>query len=188
MGKLILKAGTHLAPLPAALLSCGAFEGQKNLITLAWVGIVNSEPPMLSVSIRPQRYSHQLIKESGQFVVNVPGDDLAAAVDLCGNVSGRDTDKFALTGLTARRASQVDAPIVAECPVNLECRVRQTLTLGSHDLFIAEIVAVQVSEEFVDHGRIDAGKLKPLVYAGGEYFSVGAHLGKYGFGKAHGQR
>ena len=180
MGKQLLKAGTSLAPIPASLISCGTLDGQKNLISLAWVGIVNSDPPMLSISVRPQRHSYNMIKDSGEFVVNVPSEALLQAVDYCGNTSGRDVDKFAATGLTAMAASKVSAPIVAECPLNLECRVRQQIPLGSHDLFLAEIVAVQADDSVLENGRLNPGKLKTFGYGGGEYLSVHGSLGRNG--------
>lgn len=180
MGKQILKAGTSLAPIPASLISSGTFEGKKNLISLAWVGIVNSDPPMLSISVRPQRHSYQMIKDSGEFVVNVPSADLLTAVDYCGNTSGRDVDKFASAGLTALPASKVSAPIVAECPINLECRVRQVISLGSHDLFLAEIVAVQADDQMVEGGRLNTGRLHTFAYGGGEYLNVQGSLGRNG--------
>lgn len=180
MAKQVLKAGTNLAPIPASIISCGTVDGKKNLISLAWVGIVNSDPPMLSISVRPQRHSHQMIKDSGEFVVNVPTRELLAAVDFCGNTSGRDVDKFAGAGLTALPASKVAAPVIAECPINLECRVRQVIPLGSHDLFLAEIVAVQANDEVLENGRISAAKVHTVAYGSGEYLNVEGSLGRNG--------
>jgi len=171
-----------LAPVPAALISCCTPEGKPNLITLAWVGVVCSEPPMVAIAIRPSRYSYGLVKATGEFVVNVPSADQVKAVDLCGVKSGRDQDKFALAGFTPGLATRVKPPIVAECPINLECVVRQTLVLGTHELFIGEVVAVQASEEVFDEaGKLDWGKVNPLGFLSGEYWSSGEQVGDYGF-------
>ena len=140
------KPGNVLSPVPAVLVSCGGTRGWKpNLITIAWAGNVCSEPPMLSISVRPERYSHEIIETTREFVVNVPSLRQAKAVDWCGVVSGRSVDKFAGAGLTPAPALKVGCPIVLECPLNIECRVRKSLKLGSHTLFVAEVVAVQVS-------------------------------------------
>jgi flavin reductase (DIM6/NTAB) family NADH-FMN oxidoreductase RutF len=142
--------------VPAVLVSCGGAQGfQPNLITIAWIGNVCSDPPMLSISIRPERFSHGIIGATREFVVNVPSLRQALVVDWCGVVSGRDVEKFGGAGLTPALALKVGAPIVQECPVNIECRVRQTMALGSHTLFLAEVVAVQVSAALLDNkGRL----------------------------------
>lgn len=182
--KKVLSATTALYPMPAVLVSCAGDTGgrwKQNLITLAWAGIASSEPPMVSIAVRPSRYSHGLISSTGEFTVNVPSAGMCDAVDLCGNVSGRDHDKFALTGLTPAPAQTIRPPIVAECPVSLECRVRHRFAGGSHDLFVAEIVAVQASESVVDaKGRIDVALVDPLCYGGGVYWRLGERLGTYG--------
>ena len=181
-GKCVWPPGTMLAPVPAVLVTCQSAAGQPNIVTVAWAGTVCSDPPMLSISLRPSRYSHDLIRASGEFVVNVPTAEQVMAVDRCGVVSGRDTDKFKLTGLTPAPAQHVKAPAIAECPVNLECRVRQTLKLGSHTLFLAEIVGVQVAEELVDgHGRLALERTRLLAYAHGHYYALGRQLGFFGF-------
>ena len=150
------KPGNVLSPVPAVLVSCGGTRGWKpNLITIAWTGNVCSEPPMLSISVRPERYSYEIIETTREFVVNVPSLRQARAVDWCGVVSGRSEDKFAGAGLTPAPALKVGCPIVLECPLNIECRVRKSLKLGSHTLFVAEVVAVQVTAALIDaKGRL----------------------------------
>lgn len=177
------KPGNLLAPVPAVLVSCGGMQGwTPNLITIAWTGNVCSEPPMLSISVRPERHSYEIIEKTRQFVVNVPSLRQARAVDWCGVVSGSSVDKFAGTGLTAAPALKVGCPIVLECPVNIECGVSQSLKLGSHTLFVAEILAVQVSAELVDaRGRLRLEKGGLLAFAHGEYFAVGRRIGRFGF-------
>lgn len=173
--------------MPAVLVSSAAETDGKlrdNLIAIAWTGIACSEPPMVSIAVRRNRFSHGLIAASGEFVVNIPPADLCQAVDLCGNVSGRDTDKFALAGLTRAPASVVRAPVVAECPVALECRVRHTYRAGSHDVFLGEIVAVQADETVLDpRDKIDVAAVDPLVYGGGLYWRLGPSLGTYGYSR-----
>ena len=177
------KPGNVLSPVPAVLVSCGGNEEWKpNLITIAWTGNVCSDPPMLSVSIRPERYSYGIIRATNEFVVNVPTLRQARAVDWCGVVSGRDADKFAHTQLTAAVALKVGCPIVQECPINIECQVRNSLELGSHTMFVAEIVAVQVSSALIDtKGRLRLEKSGLLAFAHGNYFALGRHLGHFGF-------
>ena len=181
--KQIWKGSTLLAPLPAVMAACGGTERWKpNIITLAWTGIVCSDPPMLSVSIRPERYSYEIIRDTGEFTVNIPTARLAAVTDWCGVVSGREHDKFRERGLTAVPSSQVSAPLIAECPLGLECRVKESIPLGSHVLFLADILAVQVSESFLDaKGRLDLEKEGLLAYVHGHYFSLGRCLGHFGF-------
>ncbi len=177
------KPGTMLAPVPAVMVSCGGKDGYKpNIITLAWAGTVCSEPPMISVSIRPERYSYEIISKTGEFVVNVTTAALAKATDMCGVKSGRDVDKFAMTGLTPLPSNVVSAPAIAESPVNIECRVKSTHKLGSHVLFLAEIVSVQVSEELMDKkGKLRLEHADLLAYAHGEYYVLGRRLGFFGF-------
>ncbi|BCV25940.1 flavin reductase family protein [Gelria sp. Kuro-4] len=162
---------TLLYPVPVVLVSCGGLAGPKNIVTLAWAGVVNSTPPMVGIGVRPSRYSHELISQTGEFVVNIPRADQLKAVEVCGSTSGRTSDKFAATGLTAVPAQKVKAPLIAECPVNLECRVQQVVKLPSHDLFLAEIVAVHADETVLDaRGRIDPAKARPLAYCNGQYW------------------
>ena len=181
MAKLQWKPGTLLAPAPPALVSCGTME-EHNVLTAAWTGIVNSEPPMTYVSIRPQRHSHGIIKESGEFVINLPTEAIVKATDLCGVKSGRDVDKFELAGLTAEPSNLVAAPGIAECPISLECRVREVFSMGSHDMFLADIVAVDVDPKYVDEkGALHMEKANLLAYAHGAYFGLGKQLGTFGF-------
>lgn len=181
MAKLQWKPGTLLAPAPPALVSCGTME-EHNVLTAAWTGIVNSEPPMTYVSIRPQRHSHSIIKEKGEFVINLPTEAIVKATDLCGVKSGRDVDKFALAGLTAEPSNLVAAPGIAECPISLECKVREVTHLGSHDMFLADIVAVDVDPKYVDEkGALHMEKAGLLAYAHGAYFGLGKQLGTFGF-------
>jgi flavin reductase (DIM6/NTAB) family NADH-FMN oxidoreductase RutF len=181
MAKIKKRPSTYLYPAPVILATCGAEK--PNIITLAWVGTVCSDPPTVAIGVRPSRHSHALIEESGEFVINLPGEDLLEVTDHCGQVSGRDIDKFAAFGLTAEPASEVKAPLIGECPVNLECRVTHKLPLGAHDLFLGEIVAVHVEEAVLDEGgrRIDYGKARPFVLAFAEYWGLGEAKGAYGF-------
>lgn len=183
MRKTSWKPGNMLSPVPVVLVSCGGTKGWKpNLITIAWAGSVCTDPPMLSIAVRPDRYSHAIIKTTGEFVVNVPSMEQAKATDWCGVVSGRDVDKFAGTGLTPAPARKVACPMVMECPLNIECRVRKNLELGSHTLFLAEVVAVQVSSRLVDaRGRLNLQKAGLMAFAHGHYFALGRHLGHFGF-------
>lgn len=181
MAKLQWKPGTLLAPAPPALVSCGTMEAH-NVLTAAWTGIVCSEPPMTYVSIRPERYSHHMILERGEFVINLPTQAIVRATDLCGVKSGRDGDKFALAGLTAEPSALVAAPGIGECPVSLECRVREVLHLGSHDMFLSDIVAVDVDPGYVDEkGALHLEKAGLLAYAHGGYYGLGRQLGTFGF-------
>jgi flavin reductase (DIM6/NTAB) family NADH-FMN oxidoreductase RutF len=177
------KPANLLAPIPAVLVSCGATRDWKpNLITIAWTGSVCSDPVMLSISVRPERYSHDIIRTTGEFVVNVPSVKQAKAVDWCGMVSGRRFDKFEKTGLSPAPALKLQCPIVRECPLNIECRVNHTLELGTHTLFLAEVVAVQVSSQLVDgKGRLRLDKAGLLAFAHGEYFALGPSVGRFGF-------
>jgi len=182
MAKLILPPSEALYPVPVALVSCGRTPAKANIIAIAWCGVVCSKPPLISISVRPSRHSHKLITESGDFVVNIPSSDLAKKVDLCGMKSGRDTDKFKACSFTAVPSSKVSSPLIAECPMNIECVLRQTLKLGAHDMFIGEVVAVHADEGVVGKGdRIDFRKAKPFVYNHGEYWDLKGCIGHYGF-------
>jgi flavin reductase (DIM6/NTAB) family NADH-FMN oxidoreductase RutF len=182
MSKQLQKAFTALYPVPVILVTSVDEQGKSNIITLAWVGTVASKPPQAAVAIRPGRYSHAVISRTQEFAINIPTENLLPAVDQCGHVSGTRTDKFAQTGLTPEPASQIQPPLIAECPVNLECKLTQTIPLGSHDLFIGEIVAVHVDEELLDeHGPIDYSKAKAVAYLGNEYWSLGKCLKTSGF-------
>ncbi|WP_346701060.1 flavin reductase family protein [uncultured Alistipes sp.] len=177
------KPGTVLYPLPAVLVSCGATPEEYNLLTVAWTGTVCTNPPMCSISVRPERHSYGIIRRTGEFVINLTTRRLARATDWCGVRSGRDWDKFREMGLTPVASEAVAAPLLAESPVNIECRVRQVVPLGSHDLFIAEVVGVQVDEALIDPatGRFCLERADPIVYSHGEYFVLGEALGHFGW-------
>ena len=181
MSKITWKAGTLLAPVPPALISCGTVD-KPNVMTAAWTGIINSEPPMTYVSIRPSRFSHALIKQSGEFVINLTTLPLVEAADYCGVKSGRDTDKFAAMHLTPAPCAKISSPQIAESPLSLECKVKNIMSLGSHDMFVAEIVAVNVEEKFIDEkGHLDLEKAGLVAYSHGHYYTLGRNLGGFGF-------
>lgn len=183
MAKVVKRPFTPSYPVPVVLVTCSHGE-EANIIAIAWTGILCSKPPQLGIGVRPERHSHSLIREAGEFVVNVPPERLLEKVDYCGMVSGREVDKFEATGLTAAPASLLKTPIIAECPINIECRVMRIIPLGSHDLFIGEVVAVQIDEEVLNEdGRIDYKKARSLVFTGDQYWSLGSLLGKYGFSR-----
>ena len=177
------KPGTLIYPLPAVLVSCGATPDEYNLLTVAWTGTVCTDPPMCYVSVRPERHSYGFIRRTGEFVINLTTRGLARAADWCGVRSGRDYDKFREMGLTPGKALKVAAPIVEESPVSIECRVRQVLELGTHDMFLAEVVAVQVDADYIDPatGRFCLERACPIVYSHGEYFALGEALGHFGW-------
>jgi len=177
------KPGNVLSPLPAVLVSCGGGPAWKpNIITIAWVGSVCSDPPMLSISVRPERYSFDIIQGTGEFVVNVPSKCQARAVDWCGMVSGRNLDKWEGAGLTQAPALKVGCPIIQECPIHIECRVRNILNLGSHVMFVAEVAAVQITSALIDaKGRFRLEKAGLMAYGLGQYFEIGAVIGRFGF-------
>ena len=181
--KILWRGGTQLAPVPAVLVGCGDRRCWRyNLLTVAWCGTVASDPPQLSISVRKERYSFAPISEMGEFTVNLPDQSMVAALDNCGVVSGRDADKFALHQLTALRGSKVAAPIVAEAPLSLECKVVHALDLGSHTMFVGEIVSVQVSSDLIDaDGKFDVERAGLVAYAHGHYFELGKCLGSFGF-------
>ena len=177
------KPGTLIYPLPAVLVSCGATPGEYNLLTVAWTAPVCTDPPMCYVSVRPERHSYGIIRRTGEFVINLTTRGLARAADWCGVRSGRDYDKFREMGLTPGKALKVAAPIVEESPVSIECRVRQVLEVGTHDMFLAEVVAVQVDADYIDPatGRFCLERACPIVYSHGEYFALGEALGHFGW-------
>lgn len=174
-----------LNPVPAVMVTCSDAEGRANIITLAWAGTINSDPPMVSISVRKERYSHGLILNKGQFAVNLTTRKLTYATDLCGVKSGRDVDKFELANLTAEKASVIDVPIIRESPVSLECVVKNRLELGSHDMFIAEVVAVDVNEELLDKkGKLLLEKAGLICFSHGKYWTLGEELGFFGYSVA----
>lgn len=182
MSKTVMKPGCMMAPLPAALVSCADKSGNANLITVAWTGITNSEPPMAYVSVRPERFSHHMIEETGEFVINLTTKKMAKGTDFCGVRSGKDTDKWKETGFTKEKAALVGCPVVAESPVSLECKVKEVLSLGSHDMFLAEIVAVDAENRFFDEsGRFDLNAAGLMSYMHGSYVEPGSPIGSFGF-------
>lgn len=174
-----------LYPVPVVLVSCAdKAAGRANIITLAWCGVVCSKPPMLGISIRPSRLSHRLIKETKDFVVNIPSVKILKETDLCGVISGKDTDKFKACSFTKKASSKVSSPMIAECPVNIECVLKSVIELGTHDLFIGEVAAVHADEGILSPGgSIDYGLAMPFVYTQGEYRELGGKVGLYGFSK-----
>ena len=182
MGRQTWKAGNMLYPLPAVLVSVADLEGKSNLFTVAWTGTICSDPPMVSISVRPERYSHHMIEETGEFVINLTTETLAYATDYCGVKSGRDVDKWSKIHLTPIAAEHVKAPMVKESPVNLECRVTRKLELGTHDMFLAKILAVHVDDQYMDEsGRFNLNDANPLVYSHGRYLTTGKEIGSFGY-------
>ena len=182
MSKELWKPGNMLYPLPVVMVSLADAEGHPNIITLAWVGTVCTNPPMVSISVRPERYSYPILKETGEFVINLTTKDLTFATDYCGVKSGRDVDKFKEMGLTAIPASVVKAPMIGESPVNIECRVVKVEELGSHHMFIADVVAVDVDEAYMDEkDTFHLSMAKPLAYSHGRYYGMGEELGSFGY-------
>ena len=182
MAKQIWKAGNMLYPLPVVMVTVAGRDGRPNIITVAWTGTVCTNPPMLSISVRPERYSYDLLRETREFAVNLTTEKLAYATDYCGVRSGRDVDKFAVLGLTPEKAAHIGAPLIGESPVNIECRVTERRACGSHDLFLAEVLCVHADEAYMDEkGRFDLAKARPIVYDHGSYYGLGRALGRFGF-------
>lgn len=182
MAKEIWKPGNMLYPLPAVLVTVSDGKGNDNVLTVAWTGTVCSDPAMAYVSIRPSRYSYDMIKKTKEFVINLTTKDLAFATDYCGVKSGRDMDKFKAAGLTKEEAEYVKAPLIKESPVNIECRVTDIKPLGTHDMFIGEVLAVHADKKYMDEtGKFDLSKAEPLIYSHGQYYSVGELIGKFGY-------
>ena len=180
----ILNSGTLLAPLPAVMVSCGTPE-KANVLTVAWTGILNTKPPMTYISVRPTRHSYGIIKESGEFVINLTTSKMVRETDFCGVKSGRDTDKLKKCGLHPAAASAVKAPLIEESPLALECRVAEIKPFGSHDMFIAEILAVNVDDRYIDSkGKINLNQAGLMAYSHGEYFALGRKLGSFGYSVA----
>lgn len=179
--KQVWKAGTFVYPVPAVLVSCS--DGDKNnMLTIAWTGTICTDPAMTYISVRKSRLSYDIIKKTGEFCINLTTKDLAYATDYCGVKSGRDEDKFKNMNLTPKKASKINAPMIKESPVNIECRVTEIKELGSHDMFLAEVLAINVDSKFIDEtGKFDMQKCGLITYAHGEYFKLGEKLGKFGF-------
>ncbi|MBQ8120778.1 MAG: flavin reductase family protein [Ruminococcus sp.] len=179
--KQVWKGSVITSPVPPTLVT-SEYEGVKYVFTVAWTGILCTQPPVTYISVRPERYSYELISKSGEFVINLATQELTKAVDICGVKSGRKMDKFAHLGLTCEKASKVNAPILVQSPVNIECKVRETVKLGTHDMFIADIVALDIANELVDEkGRLALEKAGLLAYSHGEYFGLGKKLGSFGY-------
>ena len=175
-------AGNMLYPVPAVMVSCARKGEKPNIITVAWAGTVCSDPAMVSISVRKERYSHDIIKETGEFVINLTTRKLARATDYCGVKSGRDVDKFADMHLTSVPSVKIEAPAIAESPVNIECKVKQVLELGSHDMFIAEVMAVNVDESLLDEkGTLHLSDADLIAYSHGRYYGLGDFIGKFGY-------
>lgn len=183
MQKKELPPSEALYPLPVVLVSCPDKKLHKtNAITIAWCGVVCSNPPLVSVSIRPSRYSHKLITEANDFAVNIPSSDMIKESDFCGIRSGREWDKLTLCHLTTSPGKKISSPIINECPVNIECSLKQVIRLGSHDMFIGQVVCVRASQDLIGkNGNIDYSKTNPFVYNQGEYWDLGKRIGSYGF-------
>ena len=182
MGKQLWKPGNMLYPLPVVMVSLADRDGRPNIITLAWVGTVCTNPPMVSISVRPSRFSYEMLKKTGEFVINLTTEDLAYATDYCGVRSGRDVDKFKEMKLTKEKADFVKVPMIGESPVNIECRVKQVMELGSHHMFLADVLAVHADPAYMDENKkFHLNNAKPLVYSHGEYLGTGKSLGTFGY-------
>ena len=181
MSKVTWKPGTFLYPLPVVMVSCGTME-KSNIITVAWTGIINTDPAMVYISVRPSRYSYNIIKESGEFVINLTNQKLTYATDWCGVKSGAQVDKFKEMNLTKEPAKFVKCPMIKESPVSVECRVKEIKKLGSHHMFVAEVLGINADEKFIDeNGAFDISKCNLIAYSNGNYYSLGKKIGKFGF-------
>ena len=182
MSKTMWKPGTFIYPIPAVMVSCGDME-KSNIITVAWTGILNTNPALEYISVRPERYSYNLIKERGEFVINLTNKELARATDWCGCRTGRKFDKFKEMNLTKEKAKNVKCPIIKESPVAIECRVKEIKKLGSHDMFIADVVNVRADERNLnpETGKLELAEANPLVYVHGGYYNLGEKIGKFGW-------
>ena len=181
MAKISWKGSALLGPVPPVMVSCGDME-RSNIITVAWTGILNTQPPKTYISVRPSRHSYNIIKESGEFVINLTPASLVREADFCGIYTGKKVDKFARCNLHRQSASQVSCPMIEEAPLSLECRVCEIVPLGTHDMFIADIVAVNVDEDLLDKdGRLCIDRARLTAFAHGEYFELGKKIGSFGF-------
>lgn len=182
MSKQTWKPGNMLYPVPAVMVSCKRPGEKANIITVAWAGTVCSDPAMVSISVRKERYSHDIINETGEFVINLTTKQLCYATDYCGVKSGKNVDKFKEMNLTEGASTKVSAPSIAESPVNIECKVRQVIELGSHDMFIADVLCVDVDESLLDdRGALHLEKADLIAYSHGQYFGLGEYIGKFGY-------
>ena len=182
MGKQNWKPGNMLNPVPVVMVSVADKKGNNNIITVAWAGTICTNPPMVSISVRPERHSYNIIKETGEFVVNLTTEELAFACDYCGVTSGRDVNKYEKLSLTPLKMQNVNAPGIAESPVNIECKVREIKELGSHHMFIADVVGVTVDDKYMDEkNKFNINETGLVMYSHGEYFAMGEKLGKFGY-------
>lgn len=182
MAKINFKAGNMLYPLPAVLVSVADKQGNTNILTIAWAGTVCTNPPMVIISVRPSRFSHHMLMETREFVINLTTKELVFATDYCGVKSGREVDKWKELHLTPLASQEVAAPSIAESPVNIECKVERVEHLGSHDLFLASVAAVRVDKQYLDqNGSFHLEEAQPIVYSHGEYYDLGTKLGKFGY-------
>lgn len=181
MAKVEWKSGTFIYPIPAVMVTSGDME-KSNIMTVAWTGILNTNPAMCYISVRPERYSYNLIKESGEFVINLTNEKLAYATDWCGVRSGKDYDKFKEMKLTKEKANNVKCPIIKESPVAIECKVKEIRELGSHHMFLAEVLSIDADEKYIDKkGAFDISKCDLIAYANGGYYSLNEKIGKFGY-------
>ena len=181
MAKVEWKSGTFIYPIPAVMVTSGNME-KSNIMTVAWTGILNTTPAMCYISVRPERYSYNLIKESGEFVINLTNEKLAYATDWCGVRSGKDYDKFKEMKLTKEKANHVKCPIIKESPVAIECKVKEIRKLGSHHMFLAEVLSIDADEKYIDEkGAFDISKCDLIAYANGGYYSLNEKIGKFGY-------
>lgn len=181
MSKVFWKGSTILSPLPAVLVSCGTPE-KPNVLTIGWTGIINTHPPMTYISVRPERYSYNIIKESGEFVINLTTSAMCRETDFCGVRSGKNTDKFKECKFTAVKSNTISAPCIEECPVNIECKITESKNFGTHTMFIAEITGINIDDKYINSkGKLNLQQCGLMAYSHGEYFSLGKKLGDFGF-------
>jgi flavin reductase (DIM6/NTAB) family NADH-FMN oxidoreductase RutF len=181
MSKIKMPPSTMLAPIPAVMVSCGTEAEGTDIVTIAWTGIINSHPAKTYISVRPERHSYGIIKKNREFVINLVSSDLARATDLCGMKTGAKVDKFKEANLTPEYVEDAACPIIAECPISLVCKVTDIVPLGSHDMFIADIASIYVSEEMMEGGKLCINRAHLAAYAHGEYYTLGKRIGKFGF-------
>ena len=181
MSKVTWKPGTFIYPIPAVMVSCGTME-ESNIITVAWTGIINTDPAMCYISVRPTRHSYEMIKKTGEFVINLTTKDLAYATDWCGVKTGAKVDKFKEMKLTKEKANFVSCPMIKESPVSVECKVKEIRKLGSHHMFVAEILGINADEKYInENGAFDISKCDLIAYSNGNYYSLGKKIGRFGF-------
>ena len=183
MSKIEWKPGNMVYPLPAVMVSCGTKPEDYNIITISWTGTINTNPPMCYISVRKERHSHKIIKDAGEFVINLTTKKLAFATDWCGVKSGKDHNKFKEMKLTPEKSSKIDTPQIAESPISIECKVTQIIELGSHDMFMAEVVAVNAEEKLIDKktGSFNLRQAEPITYTHGNYYELGEKIGRFGY-------